>query len=33
MMASMLYKSTYAGEDLDSDNDEYHITKPFKHSD
>lgn len=28
---SMLYKSTYQG-DLDSDQDEFHITKPFKHS-
>jgi len=29
----MLYKSTYSGEDPDSDHDEFHITKPFKHSD
>ena len=28
-----LYKSTYHGEELDSDLDEFHITMPFKHSD
>jgi hypothetical protein len=29
---SDLYKSTYHGEELDSDLDEFHITMPFKHS-
>jgi len=30
---SELYKSTYTGEAGDSDDDEFHITMPFKHSD
>ena len=28
----MLYKSTYKGEEADSDAEEFHITMPFKHS-
>ncbi len=30
---SVLFKSTYQGEEPDSDLDEFHITMPFKHSD
>ena len=28
----MLYKSTFEADEGDSDQDEYHITMPFKHS-
>lgn len=28
----MLYKTTYKGEEVDSDAEEYHITMPFKHN-
>ena len=28
----MLYKSTFEASDGDSDQDQYHITMPFKHS-
>lgn len=28
----MLYKTTYKGDHDDSDDDPYHITMPFKHS-
>ena len=29
---SMLYQSTYFGSEDDSDKDDFHITKPFKHN-